>query len=91
MTRECFKKQTDILLAVFGSINPTKEKLNIWYDLLKDIEDDEFKRAVEQVCNKVKEVYTGTNIIALIRAQIETTSDKEDKPQLLTNKGFIND
>ena len=77
MTKECFKKQTDILLAVFGGISPTKVKLNIWYDLLSDIDDKNFEEAIKKVCNEVKDVYPSTNIVALIRSQIEPTSRRE--------------
>ena len=70
LTRKAFARGFEIILAVFGRLEVTKEKLDIWYDLLNDIEDNQFEDAVKKICREVRDIYPGTNIVALIRAQI---------------------
>ena len=70
MTKENFKKGVNMLGAVLGNLKPKPERLDIWFDLLNDIDDHDFERAVRTICNEVKEIYPGTNIVALIREQI---------------------
>jgi len=70
MTKQNFKKGIDEISASFGNLIITKEKLDIWFKFLCDIDDKEFEKAVRIICNETKELYSGTNIVALIREQI---------------------
>ena len=70
LTKKVFDDNISIFTSVFGNIKVTKERLNIWYDLLNDIDDKDLCDAVRKVCREVKEVYPGTNIVALIREHI---------------------
>ena len=70
MTRETFAEGIAMLCAASDNIRMTEERMNILYDLMQKIPDRDFTDAVRQVCNEVKEIYPGTNIVALIRAQI---------------------
>lgn len=39
----------------------------IWYELLRDIQDEMFLVAIRKIVNDVKDVYPGTNMVAMIR------------------------
>lgn len=45
------------------------------WDLLKDLDDRKFMIAVKDVCSTTKELYPGTNIIALIREIVLSGKD----------------
>ena len=71
MKDETFAKGMRLLTAVFrGLTMPPVEILEIWKSLLNDIPDERFIYAVKKVCNNVRDIYPGTNIVALIREQL---------------------
>jgi len=70
MTRKNFADGIETLLEVFKNLSASKKRLDIWHDLLNDIEDKQFEDAVKKICREVRDIYPGTNIVALIREQI---------------------
>lgn len=66
MTRKEFSTGFGVLCANLGKVYD-KNTLDIFYGLLKDLEPSAFIKAVESVCQEHKELYPGTNVVALIR------------------------
>ena len=56
-----------ILTAAFPKLGPEEATIKIWFALLRDLPADAFERGVLSVCRSVKELYPGTNLVALIR------------------------
>lgn len=64
MTTEAFKKGMASIILAFP--NRTFDNNFLW-DYLQDLSDEEFLHAVSKVISEHKELFPGTNIIALLR------------------------
>ena len=64
MQKEMLKKGLAILALTFPE---KKFDGKVWWELLNDIDDKKFLIAVKDVCSTTKELYPGTNLIAIIR------------------------
>jgi len=51
--------------------------LDIFYELLKDLNSLEFNSGIKYICNEVKELYPGTNLVALIRGKQSKEPESE--------------
>ena len=69
MRDETFEKGMAVLAATFAGISLSKETVSAYRNLLDDLSDEDFERAVIKICRELKEIYPGTNIVALIREQ----------------------
>ncbi len=70
MTKKCFIKGIASFITVFREVKVPKTTQDVWFNLLKDLSDDEFEYAVMKICREVKEFYPTTNFVALIRDQV---------------------
>lgn len=66
MTKESFEAGMAVFTATFRDISITPTNLNAWWSLLKDMPDNDFTRAIMSICRSEKQIYPGTNIVALI-------------------------
>jgi hypothetical protein len=64
MTNEAFKKGTAALILAFP--NRIFDNDFMW-DYLNDLDDEEFLTAIQKVISSSKELYPGSNIIAIVR------------------------
>jgi hypothetical protein len=64
MTEKQFKKGMAVLQATFPSV---ELNLRIFWDLLCDLEDEIFEKAILKIVRTQTQIYPGTNIVALIR------------------------
>ena len=69
MKDETFEKGIMMLAATFTGMNLPKETVIAYRNLLDDLSDEDFEKAIIKICQGVKEIYPGTNIVALIREQ----------------------
>ena len=67
MTKTTFKKGITIFTACVKDYPLDAEKAGVWFELLKDLGDEVFLKAVHTVCQTNRDIYPGTNIVALIR------------------------
>lgn len=67
MTKTTFKKGMTIFTACIKDFPLDKDKAAVWFRLLKDMPDELFLEAVHRVCQTEKNIYPGTNIVAMIR------------------------
>lgn len=77
MRIQTLRKSLEILTQVFSQKAFDSE---IYWNFLKNLDDEAFLSAVEDVCRTQKEIYPGTNLIAIL---IERTTQIKTKPQLL--------
>ena len=75
MTKKCFIKGVAIFLSVFQNIKVKDKTQELWYELLKDLTDEQFIYAIKKICLEVQEYYPSTNFIALVREQITVNID----------------
>ena len=68
LTWEQFRDGIAILLAAFPKLEPDEVMVKYWYLLLQDLSSEALRRGVLTVCQLHRELYPGTNPIALIRA-----------------------
>ena len=66
MTEKQFTYGFSVLMANFGKDYPAAT-LKMFYKLVKDLNPESFLKAVQSICQEQKELYPGTNLIALIR------------------------
>jgi hypothetical protein len=76
ISKENFKKQIEKLVLVHTSITVTPERMDVWYDLLKINNNDQFIKAIDAICSTTKDIYRSTNIIALINEQIKFSKEE---------------
>jgi hypothetical protein len=67
VTPKTFEEGIAVLSATHPSLEITGTTLMIWRRLLEDIEDGPFLSAVIRLCREEKQIYPGTNVVALIR------------------------
>jgi len=77
MTKKCFIKGVALFLATFANVKIKDETQELWYELLKDLSDEQFLYAVKKICLEVREFYPTTNFIALIRDQFKIDMEEE--------------
>jgi len=64
MKSETFKKG---MMALYAAFPDKKMEADIFWPFLKDLNDEDFLRAVGEICVTMKELFPGTNLIATIR------------------------
>lgn len=67
MQDQAFSKGMAILLATYPSMESKPATLAIWRELLDDLDDAPFLNAVYRLCREEKQLYPGSNVVALIR------------------------
>lgn len=67
MRNETFDRGIAILLTTFDNLAATPARLTVWRQLLDNLEDEAFLKAVALFCQTRSELYPGTNIIPEIR------------------------
>lgn len=77
MTAQTFQKAATLITACFPD---KKFEFDVYFELLRDLKDQFFLRAVRDLCVDKKELYPGTNIVALLR---ERTLELSRVPQEL--------
>lgn len=77
MTKKCFIKGVAIFLAAFQNIKVKDATQELWFELLKDLTDEQFLYSINKICIEVKEYYPSTNFIALVREQLKVNMDNE--------------
>lgn len=80
MTRKEFSIGFAVLCANFGKVYD-KETLDIFFSLTKDLDPECFLRSVQAICQEHKELYPGTNIVALIRHKVVDLQLKIPSPE----------
>ena len=68
MTNQAFEKGFVVLTATFPSMNLNAR---IFWEMLNDLDGQFFLMAVWELIKNTKEIYPGTNIIAMLRARAE--------------------
>jgi hypothetical protein len=56
-----------ILLATFPGLEARPAALRIWFGILEDLKNEDFSRGITEICRTEKQIYPGTNVVALIR------------------------
>jgi hypothetical protein len=74
MTPGAFDEGMAILSASYPSLSMELPTLKVWRKLLDDLDDNPFLNAVYRLCREEKQLYPGTNIVALIRERAVTAS-----------------
>lgn len=64
MKRETFKSGLRILMTTFPDRNID---LEVYWELLKDMDDKRFLLAVKDICSTTTELYPNTNLVAMLR------------------------
>ena len=77
MQVETFRKGLELIVQVFSKHDIEAE---VYWQFLSDLNDSDFLAAVEDFCKTQKEIYPGTNPIAIIR---ELAMRKNSGPNLL--------
>ena len=67
ITLEVFSTSIKILLANCPNLSVDKYQLKVWYELLKDLSNEQLLSAISIFCASHRDVYPGTNIVAYIR------------------------
>jgi hypothetical protein len=70
MTKETLAKGFALICMTFPNLGMTEDALNVWARLLDDLGDNDFMGAVVHLCRNEKQLYPGTNIVALIRDRV---------------------
>ena len=75
MQDQAFSKGMAVLLATYPGMESKPATLVIWRELLDDLDDAPFLNAVYRFCREEKQLYPGTNVVALIRERaVSSTS-----------------
>ena len=74
MTPEGFDEGMAVLAATYPSLVMEPPTLKVWRRLLEDIDDAPFLSAVIRLCREEKQLYPGTNVVALIRERAVTAT-----------------
>lgn len=77
MENETYDKGMALLSSVLPNLELSKDRLKTFRMLLDDLPDEKFKDAIVRICRETKELYPGTNIVALIREKAQG-ADKHD-------------
>jgi len=70
MTKETLAKGFALICMTFPNLGMAEETLDVWAKLLDDVADRDFMGAVISLCRSEKQLYPGTNIVALIRERV---------------------
>lgn len=77
MTGPVFLKGMERLSIAFPTFKPDPKSIDAWFERLKNISDRQFNNSVDAICDGIKEIFPGTNIVALIRENIPRRVDGE--------------
>lgn len=79
MKNKTFDEGMILLSTVFKGIDFARDTLRVYNRLLNDLDDENFEQAIIKICKELKEIYPGTNLIALIRETVNDIKDIERK------------
>ena len=79
MKDKTFDEGMILLSTVFKGIDFARDTLRVYNRLLNDLDDENFEQAIIKICKELKEIYPGTNLIALIRETVNDIKDIERK------------
>ena len=74
MTYNEFTKGLALVLATFGNVKIQDNTIEAWFELLKDLQNEQFKYAVMCICEKESNFYPTTNFVGLVKSYL-----KQDK------------
>lgn len=77
MTKEIFSKGLAILMSCVKDFPLDSQKTEVWYMLLKNIPDEVYLNAIKNIAQSTKDIYPGTNIVAMIREQTQPNIEAE--------------
>ena len=77
MDIKTFQKASFLIASSFPD---RKFEAEVYYELLKDLQDEPFLKAVVDFCKTQKELYPGSNLIAILR---ERTNDVVKRGSIL--------
>lgn len=80
MTNEAFNKGFEALTATFPSMNLNAR---LYWTMLSDLDGQFFLMAVYEFIKNTKEVYPGTNMIAIIRERAEALKTQAQAEKVL--------
>lgn len=75
MNKDTFTKGISMLLSSFRNLNIKEDTLDLWFQLLDDMSDNDFMVAIKKICTETREIYPTTNIVALIREQFKVDNE----------------
>ncbi len=76
MTRDEFKTGVKVFTDCVKDFKLETGKMETWYKLLKHLGSEPYLRAVYDLCQTEKNIYPGTNVVAMILEKVkEVTSD----------------
>lgn len=67
MTKETLARGFALICTAFPNLGLNETTLDVWAMLLEDLDDAPFLSAVIRLCREEKQIYPGTNVVALIR------------------------
>ena len=76
MNKCIYQNGISLLLASFRHLQIKEETMDLWFQLLDDMSDNDFMASIKNICRNTAEIYPTTNIVALIREQFKM--DNED-------------
>ena len=68
LNRQSLARALDVLTTHIPSLELTPDKVLIWNEALKDLSVEELQNGIKTFCLAHKEIYPGTNVIAIIRS-----------------------
>jgi hypothetical protein len=74
MTKEALARGFALICTAFPNLGLNETTLDVWAMLLEDLDDAPFLNAVIRLCREEKQLYPGTNVVALIRERAVTTT-----------------
>ena len=75
MDNDTFEKGMALIIATYPNLNMSEKTIRVWRKLLDDIPGKDFESAIIVICQTVREIYPGTNMVALIRESIGGTME----------------
>ena len=75
MNKDIFTKGVSMLLSSFRHLQIKEETLDLWFQLLDDMTDNDFMASIKNICRNTAEIYPTTNIVALIREQFKMDNE----------------
>jgi len=75
MTKDALARGFALICTAFPNLGMNETTLDVWAKLLEDLDDNPFLNAVLRLCREEKQLYPGTNVVALIRERaVSSTS-----------------
>ncbi len=77
MTNTAFKEGMVIFTTTFSAVKSDTKTQKVWFMLLRDLTDEQFKYAVTKICREVKTFFPTDNFAAMVREQLAVNMDNE--------------